>query len=231
MGSQYTYLLINLGVISVPVVFSFEQQVAYVRHWIPVLLATMLSAVGFIAWDVWFTQIGVWSFNAQYVTGIGWFGLPVEEILFFVCIPFACLFLYLLVKRYASIRVSDRHVRTLFGALSLLLAIVAVRNPQQLYTLVSCGLLSVLLACLAWRAYPHNGAMVITYVVHLLPFGMVNGLLTALPVVIYHPQHNSGLRAGTIPAEDFAYTALLLIVNVVLYEWIRKFMMRPAAEG
>ena len=48
---------------------------------------------------------------------------------------------------------------------------------------------------------------------------VVNGFLTALPVVIYNNNENLNFRIGTIPVEDFAYSAILLVMNIALYQW------------
>jgi lycopene cyclase domain-containing protein len=50
---------------------------------------------------------------------------------------------------------------------------------------------------------------------------VVNGVLTGLPVVIYNNMENSGIRIGTIPVEDFLYNAILLAMNIGLYEWFK----------
>jgi lycopene cyclase domain-containing protein len=60
------------------------------------------------------------------------------------------------------------------------------------------------------------------YVVHLLPFFIVNGVLTALPVVWYNNAEIMGPRIGTIPAEDSMYSMLMLLLTVTLYELLRK---------
>lgn len=56
------------------------------------------------------------------------------------------------------------------------------------------------------------------YLIHLLPFVIINGILTALPVVSYNNLYNSGIRLGTIPVEDLVYSMLMLLMNVAIYE-------------
>ena len=50
-------------------------------------------------------------------------------------------------------------------------------------------------------------------------FLIVNGILTALPIVMYSSQAILGLRAGSIPIEDFAYMYALVTPVIALYEW------------
>jgi len=51
---------------------------------------------------------------------------------------------------------------------------------------------------------------------------IVNGVLTAMPVVEYNPLENSGIRIYTIPFEDFFYFLLLFGMNVMIFEWLQK---------
>jgi len=62
----------------------------------------------------------------------------------------------------------------------------------------------------------------ITYLISIFPMLFVNGVLTALPVVIYNDTQNLDIRVGTIPVEDFIYSAILLVMNIGLYEWQRS---------
>ncbi|MNI69679.1 hypothetical protein D3C85_1410710 [compost metagenome] len=56
------------------------------------------------------------------------------------------------------------------------------------------------------------------YLVSLIPFYIVNGFLTAIPVVMYNDKENLGFRVGTIPFEDHFYLMGLLLLNIYFYE-------------
>lgn len=64
------------------------------------LLRALLPALAiFLAWDAWAIERGHWTFSERYTTGweIG-FGIPVEELAFFVVIPICALLTYEAVK-------------------------------------------------------------------------------------------------------------------------------------
>jgi lycopene cyclase domain-containing protein len=62
----------------------------------------------------------------------------------------------------------------------------------------------------------------ISYCIMLLPFLIVNGFLTAIPVVLYNDAENLGLRIYTIPFEDTFYGMLLILMTIVIYEKLRE---------
>jgi lycopene cyclase domain-containing protein len=54
---------------------------------------------------------------------------------------------------------------------------------------------------------------------------IVNGLLTALPVVEYNGNVFSNIRLFDIPIEDFSYFLLLMLMNVFVYEKSKKLIV------
>ncbi len=91
---KYLYLGVLLFAISYPIAQSFERRIRFSSQWYALFPAILISAAIFIGWDYWFTQLGVWEFNPRYVLGIFYLDLPIEEWLFFLIVPFACVFIY-----------------------------------------------------------------------------------------------------------------------------------------
>ncbi|HET9916194.1 MAG TPA: lycopene cyclase domain-containing protein, partial [Candidatus Binatia bacterium] len=62
----------------------------------------------------------------------------------------------------------------------------------------------------------------------LIPFAIVNTILTALPVVRYSSSAIWGVRLGTIPVEDFFYNYSLLSFYLLSYRLLGR---RRATDG
>jgi len=62
----------------------------------------------------------------------------------------------------------------------------------------------------------------ITFLFMLIPFFIVNGILTGTGIegniVWYNDLENLGLRIGTIPIEDSVYAFSMILMNLLLYD-------------
>ncbi len=217
---KYTYLLLLAGSIAIPLFRSFEPRIFFRRNW-PALFAGILVMMAvFIPWDIVFTREGIWSFNHDYVTGIFLFGLPVEEWLFFVVISYCIVFTYEVLKYFFPAFVFPRTVMLLTLLLGVLLISIALFNTDRTYTFVVM-LLGGFLALLQPLIRSHEkwlSHFFLTYLVILIPFFIVNGVLTAMPVVIYNNAENLGIRLFTIPLEDTVYLLGMMFLVQMVYE-------------
>lgn len=227
--SHFTYLLLNLLSMLFPFAYSFTARSGFHRSFGPAFAAILVVAVPMIAWDVAFTARGIWGFNPAYHLGLELFGLPLEEMLFFVCIPFACLFIYDCVRRFPRLALPEKPVRIAAGVLAVLLASLAFANSDRAYTAVCFATAAVFAGALsAGHLRRRAGHIATTYLFHLIPFFLVNGILTGLPVVWYDDTENLGVRMGTIPVEDALYSLILLFGTIFLLEAFESRRVSPS---
>jgi lycopene cyclase domain-containing protein len=220
---KYTYLLINFFTVIVPLIFSFHPKLRFNERWKYFFIANIPASLFFILWDAWFTTGGVWGFNREYVTGVIIFGLPFEEILFFICIPFACVFTYHCLTRFYDLEWNKRSTAVITTILIIFLLTTGFIFRDRLYTAIT-SFSTAMIILLAYRINKKIiGRSFSVYMILLLPFTIVNGALTGLitpePVVWYDNNENSGVRMLTIPAEDIFYGLEMFVLNIILFEW------------
>lgn len=221
------YLLIDLFTVIIPLLFSFHPKIKFYKEWRWFLPANVITACIFIVWDIIFTKNGVWGFNERYLTGIYFFNIPVEEVLFFVCIPYACVFTYYCINRFYKIQWNSNFERLFILFFSSLLLIVGIYFYSRAYTSVTFISLSIILLIVKFIfkiEWLHK--LLTIYAFLLIPFFLVNGILTGTgleqPVVWYNDDENMGLRLLTIPVEDIFYGFELILLNIFFYKFFRS---------
>lgn len=88
--SKYMAALVLSG--SLPFILSFWPGLKLYRHWRSLLYSISLILILFGSWDIFATYRGHWYFNPEGVGGLKIVNLPLEEALFFIVIPFCCIF-------------------------------------------------------------------------------------------------------------------------------------------
>lgn len=220
---MYLYLYLNIFTILFPFLLSFDRKVAFYKDWGALFPAILANGVFFIVWDALFTEAGIWGFNEEYLTGIYFFNLPLEEVLFFLTVPYACVFIYDVLNAYITKDLLQPYAKTIAVGLMLVLPLIAVFHMSQVYTSITFMLLTLLhLVHLRFFGTRYLGRFYLAYLVHLVPFLLVNGVLTYMPIVWYNDTYNLGLRIVSIPVEDTLYSMLMLLLTISVYEGIRR---------
>jgi len=186
----------------------------------------VVPAILYIIWDVYFTRLAVWSFNEDYITGIKLKGLPLEEILFFFVVPYCCVFIYACIRSYFPNLINQKNADWFLKILAAALLIAGIIYFDKHYTSWTFIFTSafIFLLYLFRNFFKSFDAVsfLVSYVICLIPFLIVNGFLTAIPVVMYNDAENLGIRIHTIPFEDAFYGMLLILMNIVLYEKVKN---------
>lgn len=215
----YTYSLILFLTVMICFIASFNRQILFSHHFGAFIKSAILVAIPFIAWDIWFTAKGVWWFNTNYTLGIVIAGLPLEEWLFFICIPFSCVFTYYCFDKFFKLEWLSCFNNLIVFFSIIVCSVIALLHYDKIYTLVTAITTITTLIYLHFigRADWISKASLV-FIILLLGFFPVNGILTGTgletPIVNYNPSDFLDVRMGTIPVEDavYGYTQFLWLV-------------------
>ena len=218
-----TYLLITILILAGPLALSFHRKVAFFRRWKQLALSIPPVSAIYLLWDIMVTERGHWSFNPQYAGTWHVLGLPPGEWLFFLVVPYACLFILEVVRAYFPRRTA-KDLNRIRAAATIGTVIGAYLFRDQAYTLLALTAAALWLLFIATIRADLLGDAQVWYFFLLatITFLLVNGVLTALPIVSYNPEAIWGIRIITIPLEDLFYNVSMLGFYLLSYETAGK---------
>ncbi len=220
---KFEYLLFNFVVIAGPVVSQFSRQIKHVSRWRLKLLVSGIVMIPYVIWDA-LVAGSHWWFNDAYTLNFRLFGLPIEEWLFFITVPFGCLLVWETLPHtdsWLGRLKSLRYVRTsLYTTLPIGVWVFSTGKQYTGLVLFCFGLVALVdtLLRVDLLLRPKTYLYLVIVSVLILVF---NGYLTARPVVLYGEAYQVGYRILTIPLEDIGYGFTLMLFNTMLYEKLR----------
>ena len=217
------YLYLNIGSILIPLICSFYPKFKFYKKWPSLFTAIFIMMAFFISWDVLFTNVGIWGFNDTYITGYKILNLPIEEWLFFICIPYACIFThYSLNYFFPNFAFSRMVTEVIYVTLLCLLIICLWYFYDKWYTLINFSYAILLLGLVYNYKRKLLAKFLPSFLLILIPFFIINGVLTGSfienQVVWYNNAENLNVRMFTIPIEDTIYALGMLLTVFVLVE-------------
>jgi lycopene cyclase domain-containing protein len=224
LNLKYLYLLVDLLSFIFPFLFSFYSKANFSKQWKFVMPGIVVTGIIFLVWDEIFTRMGVWGFNEKYTTGIYLMNLPLEEVLFFFCIPYACCFTCFALAYLIKKDPLGDYARGITLSLILLSLITALIYWDRWYTVITFLTLAMLLSYRLFFNTRTLGRFYVAFTILLIPFFIVNGILTGSglsePVVWYNGDEIIGVRLGSIPIEDCFYAMLMILLSLTIAEKI-----------
>ena len=216
---KFEYLLFNMIIIAGPLIFGSLKQFYFFDRWRNVLISAIIIAIPFIVWDSIVTGEH-WTFNSQYTLDFRLAHLPIEEWMFFLTVPVACLFTWEMILRRSRGSRTDIGKMIRYSAFVLPILGIGLFSLGKQYT----GLVFIFIAIAIYMDYYFKTDLVLqkrfyVYVALVIIFTLVfNGYLTWRPVVLYEVSYQLDFRIFTIPIEDFGYGLALVFMCTILYE-------------
>ncbi len=216
------YFIFNLAIILGPFARSFEPRIRFISQWKYTFGAIALSMIPYIIWDSAVTNRH-WSFNASYTFPFRFAKLPLEEWLFFITVPYACLFTREVLRLYVKNVINRELEWARVGFFAMIpIGLVVYRTGREYTALVLIALGAVAFLdrqlktdiFLQTRSYWYFGIVVLCTLIF-------NMYLTARPILIYDAAYQLDLRLITIPIEDFGYGLGHLALTAICYDWLK----------
>jgi lycopene cyclase domain-containing protein len=141
-------------------------------------------------------------------------------------VPYCCTFVYECIRCYFPKLQSNKISDTFLWVLGFILLVVGFFSLKLRYTSYTCIFLAVFIfIIMGFRkhfSYFNSTSFLLSYAIILIPYFLVNGFLTSLPVITYNDNENLAIRIYTIPVEDMFYGMLLVMMNIIGYEKLLK---------
>ena len=98
----------------------------------------LLVMIPFGIWDWYFVKRQYWGFNSDYLTGASLFSLPIEEILFFIVVPYASLFAFYAIRfHFPKYKLSAAPGLWITLFLILFALSISLINIHRIYTVIN----------------------------------------------------------------------------------------------
>lgn len=217
---KYLFLLIDLFNIPVAVIFSFLDKYSGGSGGKKFLSPVIISGTLFTLIGSYFTFLGVWQVSSNYTTGWHIGNLPVEEALYFFCIPFPLLFCFDYLTGRAKGPV--KRWRGVDLAFIFCLANAAVFFSHKIFGFFVFALLASLLiiakviARVKWLSKFYMTCLY-SFFPLLVIDNLLIGSLSGKPIIIFNNLAIIGIRIYSVPVEMIFYNMVLILVNLLLY--------------
>lgn len=106
---SFTYALYLLFALAGTLAFMRVFTISFTsKHMKAILFSLLATMIVFTAWDMWAVEQKHWSFGLQHTLNILIGNQPIEEIAFFLVIPFFGIVLWEMIRKFTQTRVKTK---------------------------------------------------------------------------------------------------------------------------
>jgi lycopene cyclase domain-containing protein len=217
---HFAYAEILLAIFVPVAIISFITPISRYRRYGPLLISIAIVDPFYIIWDQLAVIYGTWSFNSAEVTGIYFFHLPIEEVAFFLVVPFSTILIYEAVNSHIHGKFKEGTTSAIAMVFFSILIIFGIFNINRSYTSVASFFAagSIAIGTALDRTLMSSKSLWIYMAVSYIPFVFFDHLMVTLPVFTYGINAIIGIRILSIPLEEFEYVFSLLLLYVIFYD-------------
>ena len=219
----YTYILIDLGLLLFSGLLFSLKDLNFAKNSKFLILSVLINVFVFSVPTEFLTQLKVIVFNPPYLTGLTLWELPSEELLLYFLLPGAGLAVYSFLNVHYPDNTPEKYSLAVSNIMLGVCIAMLYFGHQKLYTVFTFALLMAFLVFIEYVGkirfmYRFYRA----YLVSLIPFYIVYGVLTSVPVVQYNSAETLNFNLFHIPFESHFYFMAMLLLSVYLFELFKS---------
>ena len=180
----------------IPFIFSFHPKIFFYKKFNILFKSILLTSLPFILWDIIFTSYNIWGFNKNHISNFHIINLPIEEILFFIIIPFCCLYTHYVLEKFNISLFKIKNWKSINSIIAISLLVIGLINFYKAYTFFCCVFCSLLIFTIEIKKIKVNYNIFYTsFIIIMIPFIIVNGALTGLfydQIVVWYNNNENG---------------------------------------
>lgn len=228
---MYTYLILNILIIFFPLKLSFDKKLKFYSHFEDLSISILFGGFFMVLLDMFFVKKRILVFMPEYLIKTNLISLPIEEILFFITVPFACIFVYEYLKIKIKKDFLSQHVEKINLTLIFLLTALMSFSFYKTYTFTIAIFLDVLLYLYFIKKLSNKymGYFYLSYLVTLIPFLILNIILakgvwfiSGRPIIWYEYSKTWGLKLLSVPVENIMYFMFFSLLYISIYEFSKS---------
>lgn len=218
---NFTYLLLALGILLIPVVLLFVKKTSFnqtIKFAIP---AVLITGFVFSIFATILVTAGVWNFHPAYLTGVSLWKIPIDEFVFSAAICLAGIGVYVSLNAFFPNNALDKFSLSFSNLIMGICIAMLIFTYTKWYSAISFGALFILIFYIEYlNRLRFTYKFYRGFLVSLILFYIAYGVISTLPVISYTEVIN--LKLGAIPFESHFYFMGMLLMSVYLFELFKS---------
>ena len=220
---NYTYLLINLGLLLIPVILFSNRQLNFSGNSKFIILAVLINVFVFSVPTEYLMRLKVIVYNPPYLSGMTLWDLPIEELLLSLLLPLCGIAIYQFLNLRFPDNTRDKYSLAFSNIVLGICIAMLFFGHKKLYTLLTFSMLLVFILYIEYfNKLRFMYKFYRAYLVCLIPFYIVYSILTTIPVIQYNSEETLKFNLGHIPFENHFYFMGMMLLSVYFYELFKS---------
>lgn len=218
---NFTYLLLALAMLVVPVMLLFVKKIGLIRMIKPAIPAVLITGLVFSIIAAILVLMGAWNFHPAYLTGVFLWKVPVEEFLFSMAVSLAGIGVYATLNAFFPNNTLDKFSLSFSNLLMGIGVAMLIFTYTKWYSAASFGILFLLIFYIEYlNKLRFMYRFYRGFLVSLVLFYIAYGIISTLPIISYTDVIN--LKLGAIPFESHFYFMGMLLMSIYLFELFKS---------